>query len=142
MGPTVQWRGENEREPGRYGRTISFGNLRDKGVGYMSYSDRAGPGVVVLGGTPAFCDRLTLEGFTALAPDLPDEPGRAERIVNAALDHLVDNWHPRIGIVAFGENRVLAEVIARSRTLDAVAVLAAELDAGDDLIDDLRYDLS
>ena len=143
MGSTVQWRGENEREPNRYGKTITYGNLRDKGTAYMSYSDRVGPGVVVLGGSHETCDWLTSEGFTALAPDLPDDDaGRAERLVDAAVDHLVDNWHPRVGVVAFGAARPLAEQVAQRKTLDAVALFETEHEAGEELIDDFRYDLS
>lgn len=142
MGATVQWRGEQPREPSSYGKTITFGNLRDKGSGYMSYSERVGPGVVVLGGSPRLCDWLTEEGFTALAPELPTDASTADRIVDAAVDHLVDNWHPRSGVVAFGSSRALAERLIERRTLDAVALLETESDAGDELIEDFRYDLS
>ena len=139
MGATVQWRGENEREPARYGKRITFGNLRDRGTAYMSYSDRVGPGIVVLGGTEALCDRLTDEGFTALAPDLPDDPAVAERIVRAALDHLLDNWHPRVGVLTVGGDRGLVTSASR---VDAFVTLAGEEELDDDVIDDFRYDLS
>ena len=142
MGATVQWRGEQPREPSSYGKTITFGNLRDKGRGYMSYSERVGPGVVVLAGSVRLCDWLTEEGFTALAPELPTDGVTADRIVDAAVDHLVDNWHPRVGVVAFGSSRALAERLVERRTLDAVALLETESEAGDELIDDFRYDLS
>lgn len=140
MGSTVQWRGENEREPGIYGREITFGNLRDKATAYMSYSDRVGPGIVVVGGSTELCDRLTSEGFTALAPVLPDDRPKAVRVLDAAIDHLVDNWHPRCGLLAFGDFATFAR--SPSRSLDAVVALEDESQVDDDLIDDLRYDLS
>ena len=142
MGATVQWRGENQREPASYGKVISFGNLRDKGTGYMSYSERVGPGIVVLGGSTKLCDRLTKEGFTALAPELPPDAATADRIVLAAVDHLVDNWHPRVGLLAFGERRGLAQGIAQRKTVDAIALMEGEDDVDDELLDDFRYDLS
>ena len=138
----MQWRGENSREPSSYGKTISFGNLRDKGTGYMSYSERVGPGLVVLGGSKELCDWLTEEGFTALAPVLPDDTATAERIVDAAVDHLVDNWHPRVGVLAIGASRALAQRLIERRDLDAAALLETETEADDDLVDDFRYDLS
>ena len=140
MGSTLQWRGENEREPTRYGKVIAFGNLRDHGTGYMSYSDRVGPGIVVLGGTAAHCDHLTEAGFTALAPDIPPDAATAERLLTAAVDHLVDNWHPRVGIVSFGSTRELARGCTKS--LDALVLLEEGAEIDEDLIDDLRYDLS
>ena len=142
MGASVQWRGENSREPASYGKTISFGNLRDKGTGYMSYSERVGPGVVVLGGSTELCDWLTEEGFTALAPVLPEDEATGERIVDAAVDHLVDNWHPRVGVLAIGASRGIAQRLMERRNLDAAALLANESEADDELVDDFRYDLS
>jgi hypothetical protein len=142
MGATVQWRGEQPREPASYGKVISFGNLRDKGTGYMSYLERVGPGRVVLGGSAQLCDRLTDEGFTALAPELPSDAATADRIVVAAVDHLVVNWHPRVALLAFGERRDLAQQIAELKTVDAIALLEAEADLDDELLDDFRYDLS
>ena len=142
MGATLQWRGENEREPSSYGRSITFGNLRDKGIAYMSYSDRVGPGIVVLGGSQELCDRLTEEGFTALAPILPIDEATGDRLVDAAVDHLVDNWHPRVGVLAFGDARSLARRLTERKMLDAAVLLQAESEVDDDVIDDFRYDLS
>ena len=139
MGATVQWRGENDREPVRYGKRITFGNLRDRCTAYMSYSDRVGPGIVVLGGSEALCNRLTDEGFTALAPDLPGDPDVAERTLQAALDHLLDNWHPRVGVLAFG---AAGSLVHDRERVDAVVVLDDEEQVDDDVIDDFRYDLS
>ena len=142
MGTTVQWRGENEREPATYGKTITFGNIRDKGTGYMAYSDRAGPGIVVVGGSTDLCDRLTREGFTALAPILFEDEDKSGRLIDAAIDHLLDNWHPRIGLVAIGTTSALAEKVASSRSLDAVSFFATEEEIDEGVIDDFRYDLS
>lgn len=141
MGQTLRWRAEQPREPGRYGRSITFGNLRDKGTAYMSYSDRVGPGIVVLGGSPSLCDRLTEEGFTALAPDLTDvDEIKAGRLLDAAIEHLVDNWHPRCGVIALDRFHALAERCRKS--LDAVGLFHDEVEIDAQIIDDLRYDLS
>lgn len=142
MGVTVQWRGENEREPSAYGRTVTFGNLRDRGSGYMSYSDRVGPGIVVLGGSTELCDRLTDEGFTALAPALTEDHAKNERLIDAAIDHLLDNWHPRVGIVGIGAAGVLVQEVLDRRSLDGSAILEDETQLDEELIDDFRYDLS
>lgn len=148
MGVTVQWRGEPEREPHTYGKTVTFGNLRDKGSGYMSYSERIGPGVVILtevidAGARSFADDLMHEGFTVLVPELQGEPERALRVAVAAIGYLVDNWHPRIGVVAFGTTASMAEEVGRQRPLDATALFetAAEVDVGG-LAEDFAYDLS
>jgi hypothetical protein len=85
---------------------------------------------------------LTEEGFTALAPDLPDDFDIADRLIDAAVDHLVDNWHPRVGVLAFGDARTAGQRLVERRTLDAVALLEHRSDAGHELIDDFRYDLS
>ena len=106
----------------------------------MSYSDRVGPGIVVLGGSREICDRLMNEGFTALAPELPADSDKAHRVLHAAIDYLVDNWHPRIGVLAFGEQRSFTENL--ERPVDAVVVFETEGEVDDDVIDDFRYDLS
>lgn len=139
---TVRWRGENEREPARYGKPITFGNIRDKGSGYMSYSDRVGPGLVVLGGSSELCDRLTEEGFTALAPVLGDDEVKNDRLVDAAIDHLVDNWHPRVGIVGIGTQREVAQRACDRRPVDGWVLLQTEAELDEDVVDDFRYDLS
>ncbi len=149
MGVTVQWRGEPGREPHAYGKTVTFGNLRDKGSGYMSYSERIGPGVVILADrldaeTRSLADALMHEGFTVLAPELgaPD-PELAQRVAVAAIEYLVDNWHPRIGVVAFGAAGAMAQEIADRRVLDATALFGtlAEVDVAG-LAEDFAYDLS
>src|SRR3989304_6444033 len=79
MGVTLQWRYEQTRAERRYGSIVEFGGGSAGGSGYMSHSDRVGPGVVVVhdafglhDDVIAFCDELNLEGFTVLAPDLFD----------------------------------------------------------------------
>ena len=142
MGTSVQWRDENQREPSRYGRTVTFGNLRDRATGYMSYSERVGPGIVVLGGSVELCDWLTEEGFTALAPALDGDDATRDRVLDAAVDHLVDNWHPRVGLLAFGDMRAMAERLTERKTIDMVAFLDDVAQAGDEVLDDFRYELS
>jgi len=121
---------------------MTFGNLRDRGTGYMSYSDRAGPGLVVLGGSEELCDRLTREGFTALAPLLSGDEGKDDRVVDAAIDHLVDNWHPRVGILAIGAYRSVAERLTSRRAVDAAVGVATENEVDKAVVDDFLYDLS
>ena len=149
MGVTMQWRGEPDREPHTYGKTVTFGNLRDKGSGYMSYSERIGPGVVVLAddldaGAKSFADALMHEGFTVLVPELDaSDPARAQRVAVAAIEYLVDNWHPRIGIVAFGTTVDMARAIADLRVLDATALFDTHTEVEvADLAEDFAYDLS
>ena len=146
---TVQWRGEPEREPHTYGKTVTFGNIRDKGSGYMSYSERIGPGIVILAeeldaGTRTIADALMHEGFTVLAPELDGtEPERSQRVAVAAIEYLVDNWHPRIGVVAFGTTASIADEIGRQRQLDAAVHFETNADVDvADLAEDFAYDLS
>ena len=149
MGVTMQWRGEPDREPHTYGKTVTFGNLRDKGSGYMSYSERIGPGVVILvdeldSGVKNFADTLMHEGFTVLVPELDgSDPERAQRVAVAAIEYLVDNWHPRIGVVAFGTTVDMARAIGQERQLDSSALFAdgTEVDVAA-LAEDFAYDLS
>ena len=61
------------------GELISFGGLSDKGTGYMGYSERVGPSVLVLhdaygllSSVRSLTDRFVADGFTALAVDLYD----------------------------------------------------------------------
>ena len=128
------------------GELISFGGLSDKGTGYMAYSERVGPSVLVLhdayGMLPSvrsLVDRFVAEGFTALAVDLYggrtagdaanahalaaglDMADTMKRLV-AAAEHLSNNWHPRLGIVGFSTGASLATSLAREVDVDATVV--------------------
>lgn len=136
----------NPNEPSRYSRTTGFGRGKSRGSGYLAYSDRIGPGVLVLheffGLTPSFrdyCDRLCDEGFTALAPDLYDgaiaedvEGAEALRDsldvetvmarLRAAAEHLTSNWHPRLGVVGFSLGAWYASKLARELPAEAAVL--------------------
>ena len=121
---------------------IEFGKRSDAGTGYMAYSDRVGPGVIVLheffGLQQSFkdyADKLCEAGFTVLAPDLyegyiapnVDEAGKTEvdedwamRMLNAAASHLTDNWHPRLGVVGFSLGAGFAAEMATEMSPEAV----------------------
>jgi len=122
---------------------ISFGTRRHGGTGYMSYSERSGPGVLVLheffGLQPSFmsfADSLQAEGFTVLIPDLYD--GRMASTVeeaealsdsleledimdrlDAACEHLTANWHPRLGVIGFSLGAWLATTLVQRRSVEA-----------------------
>jgi len=117
MGSTLHWRPEPEdRDNSSFAATIAFGGHRDGGIGYMVYASRVGPGVLVLSESPVegayrtHLDAMNDDGFTVLAPDLssarsPDDLGA---MLRAAAAHLTDNWHPRLGVIAFGDACALA----------------------------------
>lgn len=154
MGVTLQWRSEQTRAERRYGTIVEFGGGAARGNGYMSHSDRVGPGVVVVhdafglhDDVIRFCDDLNLEGFTVLAPDLYTgriaetegeasalaaalDEGRAERLVREAAEHLTANWHPRVGIVGLGWGATLGAIAAEGSRPDALVAWGAEVEAG------------
>jgi hypothetical protein len=147
MGASLQWREPPDREARAFGRMIEFGGRTERASGYLSYSERIGPGVLVcLGedGDPSsyegLAHALTAEGFTVL---VVGSDGAA-----AAASHLRDNWHPRLGLIALpGATGALADI----EGLDAIVAYGAELDAAvpaavdlefDDLVDFLHYNLS
>jgi hypothetical protein len=109
---------------------VTFGNLRDKGTGYMAHSDRVGPGIVLLTGEPGLpdwatelADHLTDEGFTVLVPALEEMDDAArDRLLMAAASFLADNWHPRVGAIAFDDATVAAKTLAQAHPLDAIAL--------------------
>jgi carboxymethylenebutenolidase len=118
-------------------RTVEFGRHRTAGTGYMAYSDRVGPSVIVLheffGLQQSFmtlADRLNQEGFTVLVPDLYDgaiadsvesaqqmarslDQERTMGKIRAAADLLTDNWHPRLGVVGFSLGARFAVEVAQ-----------------------------
>jgi carboxymethylenebutenolidase len=135
------------------GERVAFGGLTDRGVGYMSYSERVGPSVLVLpeaygltSSIESYVDRLVEEGFTALAPDIyegrtastlaearalaaevwGDRTGpkgeSLRRTLVAAARHLVDNWHPRLGIVGFSSGGTHATWLIKDVERDATVV--------------------
>ena len=128
------------------GELISFGGLTDKGTGYMGYSERVGPSVLVLhdayGLLPSvrtLTDRFVDDGFTTLAVDLyggryAEDAATAHRLaagldtadtmkrVVAAAEHLSNNWHPRLGVVGFSTGASLATMLAHEVAIDATVV--------------------
>jgi dienelactone hydrolase len=75
----------------------------------MAYSDRVGPGVLIVHdefglsrSLIARADEFREAGFTVLCPDIhgSDEPRAASRL-RAGATHLTDNWHPRLGVVGY-----------------------------------------
>jgi dienelactone hydrolase len=100
----------------------------------MAYSERAGPGVLVLHPAPSWADPVLdfgravhSDGFTVLVPDVgvDDGDGGLEQVA-AAADHLTDNWHPRLGVVGFGAAAVMACRLAGARECDAVVLYGGD----------------
>ena len=140
---SLQWRHENQKESAEYGREVTFGKRRDECTGYMSYSDRVGPSVILLheffglqDPFKDYADALNREGFTVLAPDLYD--GRlassvdeakafadkldAEHVsarLKAAKSFLADNWHPRVGVIGFSMGAFFGIQLAEDEGLEA-----------------------
>jgi carboxymethylenebutenolidase len=128
------------------GEIVSFGGPSDRGTGYMGYSERVGPCVLVLHdaygllpGVRALTDRFVTEGFTALAVDLyggrtAGDAASAKALADglwtadtmkrlvAATEHLSSNWHPRLGVVGFSTGASLATKLARAVDVDATVV--------------------
>lgn len=104
---------------------VRFGGLSDRGEGYAAYSQRSGPGVLVLhpegSSAPsarAFANGLARRGFTALVPDLPEDL----RVLGAAAAHLAQNWHPRLGVVGLPGGGGLALRVAAAVGCDATVI--------------------
>jgi carboxymethylenebutenolidase len=159
MGPTMQWR---EPPPDRTnrstGETVRFGGRTDGGHGYLSHSERVGPGVLLLheffglqSSFLAFADRLNEAGFTVLAPDLYDggiatsvdearsfaqslDPAATLKKLHAAASFLTDNWHPRLGIVGFSLGADFAVALAAERPVEGLVLYygLGDLDADAD----------
>ena len=125
---------------------IDFGKHRTSGTGYMSYSDRVGPSVILLHeffglqrSFKAYADRLNDQGFTVLAPDLydgviADSVGSAKDMaqgldvdrtmgrIKAAAEHLTTNWHPRLGVVGFSLGANFAVELAQQLSAEAAVL--------------------
>jgi dienelactone hydrolase len=86
--------------------------------GYLATPEKgAGPAVIVIPDDPEFCDRLALEGFTALTA-----PGE----LVAAIDFLKPHSAVRgegVGVVGFGPGVDQALSLAADRPEDVVAVV-------------------
>jgi carboxymethylenebutenolidase len=147
MGKSIQSRRPPQNLQNRsFRRTIEFGKHRTAGSGYMSYSDRVGPSVILLHeffglqqSFKSYADLLNDQGFTVLAPDLYDgaiaesvESAQAmarsldiERTVGrikAAAQHLADNWHPRLGVVGFSLGADFAVELAQDFPVEAAVL--------------------
>ena len=140
---SLQWRHENQKESTDYGRMVTFGKRRDECTGYMSYSDRVGPSVILLheffglqDPFKDYADALNKEGFTVLAPDLYDgriagsieeakrfsdelDAEHAALRLKAAKNFLADNWHPRVGVIGFSLGAFLGIQLAEDEGLEA-----------------------
>jgi dienelactone hydrolase len=146
MGASFQWREPRAAEARPLSQVVAFGRGRGAGTGYMSFSERVGPGVLVIHALPTlgtevmgFADELRAEGFTVLVPELgdaivlDDPPGaravspsfdeeRAMWRLRAAAEHLTANWHPRLGAVGFCLGARFACALAQEELLDATVL--------------------
>ena len=143
MGGSIQWREPPASEPQHFAAAVEFGTRSAAGTGYMCYSQRSGPGVLLLheffglqDSFKQYAARLSSSGFTVLAPDLYDgalattvdeaielrdglDANRTAGRVEAAADFLVNNWHPRLGVIGFSLGAEFADALARSRPVEA-----------------------
>lgn len=120
----MQWREPPERVDQLHGDIVEFGRGRARGRGYLAHSNRVGPGVLLL--DPAGqkrADALNAEGFTVLVPEVPYQ-AESGAVFDAAAEYLSANWHPRLGVVAFGSDGALAAAsVARGPAAIDVLVL-------------------
>lgn len=127
MGATLQWRGFQDR-PVRVGsQHVRFGGGRSAASGYLAHSSRVGPGILLLADPASgidemieLADALCTEGFTALVPLNGDTLG--PEVLDAAVDFLVDNWHPRCGLIAFGRSCPSGKALVERRSLDGLSL--------------------
>jgi len=128
MGSTLHWREPPDRDARDFETFLEFGRGGRSGTGFMAYSDRSGPGVLVLHPPPSWGDTVLDfaravhdDGFTVLVPDL-DGSGADPARLKAAAEYLVDNWHPRLGVVGFGDAVAHARQLAEERGCDALVL--------------------
>jgi carboxymethylenebutenolidase len=129
-----------------FGRMVEVGKHRSRTSGYMAYSDRVGPGVILLHeffglqrSVTTYADALNEQGFTVLAPDLYDgavadsvdsaramaqalDVDRTLAGITAAAEHLTDNWHPRLGVVGFSLGADFAVALAQDLAVEATVL--------------------
>lgn len=83
----------------------------------MAHSDRAGPGVLLLERNgSSHADALSAEGFTVLVPEGDFDEDR-DSYFQAAADYLSANWHPRLGVIAVGDEGGRAADMLLGRTV-------------------------
>jgi hypothetical protein len=109
----------------------TFGRGRSAGSGWLAYSNRAGPGVLVTcerrqsDFARAFARTLCSAGLTALVLDSGERAGPVDHwapTIGAAADYLTENWHPRLGVVALAGVSPAIDLAAR-RDPDAVVLV-------------------
>jgi dienelactone hydrolase len=111
------------------GETIAIGST----TGYLATPEKgAGPALIVIGDRD-HCDDFAEEGFTALAPELPN--GHTAEELGAAIDVL--KGHPAVrghgvGVVGYSAGAELALRLATQRPGDVVACAAVEGNFGED----------
>ncbi|HEV3401243.1 MAG TPA: dienelactone hydrolase family protein [Acidimicrobiales bacterium] len=116
------------------GEVVELSTHGSRAVGYLAAAgEGAGLGVVVVGESSGLsplvrdvCDRFADEGFTALAPDLTDDPDTAASDLSDVVDHLTR--HPAVrgsgvGVVGFGRGGGLALWLATRRPQEVRAVV-------------------
>ena len=103
-----------------------------RGGGYLAGPERgAGPGLIVIPDRRSapdhvrdVCDRFAAEGFTALAPDLPngDTPGDLTAAIDVLKPHPAVRGHG-VGVIGFALGGGLALWLATHRPDDVAAVV-------------------
>ena len=132
MGSTLHWREPPDRDARDFEAFLEFGRGGRSGTGFMAYSERSGPGVLVLHPPPSWGDAVLDfarvvhdDGFTVLVPDL-DGSGADPVRLKAASEYLVDNWHPRLGVVGFGDAAAHAGRLAGDGGCDALVLYSLD----------------
>jgi dienelactone hydrolase len=132
VGATLAWRDPSDRDNRAFGSSVTFGGRSDRGTGYMAFSDRVGPGVLLVpdgsgltGSLVALADEFREAGFTVLCPDLHGTDERTARArLRAGAAHLTDNWHPRLGLVGFSIGADLAAGVAEELEPSALVLFS------------------